>query len=36
MTCACSVSNSLGDYYEDGGKPFEPVKIDTEYVDVIS
>ena len=26
----------FGRFYEDGGKPFEPVKIDTEYVDVIS
>lgn len=26
----------FGRFYEDGGKPFEPVKIDTDYVDVIS
>jgi len=26
----------FGRFYEDGGKPFEPVKIDTKYVDIIS
>ena len=26
----------FGRFYEDGGKPFTPVKIDTDYVDVIS
>ena len=26
----------FGRFYEDGGKPFTPVKIDTAYVDVIS
>jgi V/A-type H+-transporting ATPase subunit I len=26
----------FGRFYEDGGKPFEPIQIDTKYVDVIS
>ena len=25
----------FGRFYEDGGKPFDPVKIDTKYVDII-
>ena len=25
----------FGRFYEDGGKPFEPVEINTQYVDVI-
>jgi V/A-type H+-transporting ATPase subunit I len=26
----------FGRFYEDGGKPFEPIQIDTKYVDIIS
>lgn len=35
-TCGLQCLEFFGYFYEDGGKPFEPVSVNTKYVDIIS
>ena len=34
MTCGCSAWSFSETFYQDGGKPFRPLAINTKYVDI--